>query len=86
MTNPFNCTEFANNPSADPLRRAARTINDGTIFVSEQLRWIESHDWYDSTVCNRVIVVDRFTFEGKSYSETFIWSGTFAELRDWAGY
>ena len=87
--NPFAIvTDFADNPRPPPdaLRRAAESIDLGTIFVPSQLRWIESHDWYDGTVCNRVIVTDSYTYKGQSYSERIIWGGTFAELRAWAGY
>jgi hypothetical protein len=86
IINPFEAATFANNPPADPLRKAARSIDQGTLFAPAQLHWIESHDWFDSMVCNRVVVVDHFTYEGRSYCEKIIWGGTFAELRNWAGY
>jgi hypothetical protein len=88
QTNPFEAANvtFANNPPADPLRRAAEALCFAARLTPSQLNWAKSHDWFDSIVDAALIVTDRFTYEGHSYEERIIWAGTFAELRDWAGY
>jgi hypothetical protein len=71
----------------DPLRRAAESLSLATRLTYAQITWAQNHDWYDSaTTDGALIVVDRFTYKGRHYCERVIWGGTFAELRDWAGY
>lgn len=76
-----------NNPPADPLRKAARSSHTATRLTAQQVRFAASHDWFVSATAEGIIVVrDLFTFEDKAFEEAFIWGGTFAELRNWAGY
>jgi hypothetical protein len=74
-------------PPPDPLRRAAESIELGTKMTAPQTEWARHHDWFvQATPDGVVIVVDHFTYKDHAYSERIIWGGTFAELRDWAGY
>lgn len=87
MSNPFTAVTFADNPPFDPLRRAAEALCFASKLTPSQLTWARSHDWCDQvTPCGALIVTDRFSYKGQDYEERIIWAGTFAELRDWAGY
>ncbi len=90
MTNqatPFSAVTFAANPPADPLRKAARSLEFATELSPSQFLWASQHDWFVAGVAGRKIIVrDSFTWNSASYSEQLIWGGTFAELRIWAGY
>lgn len=87
MTNPFNGAELLDCPPPDPLRKAAESISFATTFTRDQIAWARSHDWFAEALPDgTLIVTDRFTYKGRSFEERIIWGGTFAELRDWAGY
>lgn len=87
QANPFCAVAFAANPPADPLRKAARSLDFATELSPQQFLWASQHDWFVAGIAgHKIIVRDSFTYSGKSYSEELIWGGTFAELRLWAGY
>lgn len=71
---------------SDPCHRGAQSIALASRLTAEQLRWASKHDWFDSVVRGALIVVDRFSYKGRSYEQRFVWGGTFQELWDWAGY
>jgi hypothetical protein len=37
---------FAANPPADPLRKAAHSIDSGTKLTDRQVAWAAQHDWF----------------------------------------
>jgi hypothetical protein len=87
MSNPFAGAQLLDCPPPDPLRKAAESLSLAAKLKPLQLGWARSHDWFDSvTPCGALIVIDRFTYKGRSYEERIIWGGTFFELADWAGY
>jgi hypothetical protein len=87
MCNPFADVPILDCPPPDPLRRAAESISFATKFTPQQMAWARSHDWFAEALPDgTLIVTDSFTYKGRTYSERIMWGGTFAELRDWAGY
>jgi hypothetical protein len=87
QTSPFSAVTFADNPPADPLRKAAQSLEFATVLLPGQAAWASRHDWYVAGIApGKIIVRDSFTWNGRSYSQELIWGGTFAELRLWAGY
>jgi hypothetical protein len=62
-------------------------IAAATQFTPNQIAWIKSHDWFcHEGVDGSIAVYERITFRG-TFSETVkLWTGSFRELRDWAGY
>lgn len=61
------------------------------MLTDRQIGWALSHDWAVAQQTNQdeshsLIVVDRYTLDGKDYSTEMEWTGTFQQLRDWAGY
>jgi hypothetical protein len=87
QANPFCAVTFAANPPADPLRKAARSLEFATELSPQQFLWASQHEWFVAAVgVRKIIVRDSFTWNGMSYSDELIWGGTFAELRLWAGY
>lgn len=92
QANPFSAVTFAANPPADPLRKAARSLEFATELSPSQFLWASQHDWFVAGIAQganetgKIIVRDSFIWNGRSYSEELIWGGTFAELRIWAGY
>ena len=84
---PFADAPLLDAPPPDPLRRAAESITFATTFSRQEIEWARSHDWFGEELPDgSIIVVDNFTYKGRAYSERIMWGGTFAELRDWAGY
>jgi hypothetical protein len=56
-------------------------------LTARQIEWAKSHDWFVGMLGDCVEVADRFTVNGGPQQEELIrWTGTFAELRNWAGY
>lgn len=84
---PFADVPLLDVPPPDPLRKAAESVTFATTFSRQEIAWARSHDWFGEELPDgSIIVVDSFTYKGRSYSERIMWGGTFAELRDWAGY
>ena len=57
-------------------------------LTSSQVTWAKAHDWfvsYDPTT-GVLTVADIYVQNGQPHSETVAWSGSFKELRVWAGY
>lgn len=56
-------------------------------MTEQQIKWAASHDWF---VCDKgdgsIIVRDAYTLRGEYHSAEIVWTGSFSELRDWAGY
>ena len=47
-----------------------------------QVFWASQHDWYIHFDETGLYVLD---YDGATYFET-LWTGTFKQLREWAGY
>lgn len=64
------------------------TPSDGsTVLTPRQIEWAKQHDWFLGARSNDTVVVeDCYILNGTSYRTSMIWTGTFAELRGWAGY
>lgn len=57
-------------------------------MTQAQVNWAKRHDWFVADLGNgRIIVLDDYVdCEGKVHRNTIAWTGTFQELRNWAGY
>lgn len=56
-------------------------------MTSKQIEWASRHDWFVKEISDGVVVRDRVVDKAGNWSEyQFLWTGTFRELRDWAGY
>lgn len=56
-------------------------------LTPRQIAWAKSHDWFAGMIGECIEVIDRYTINGGPlHEDLIIWTGTFAELRDWAGY
>ena len=56
-------------------------------LTERQINWAKSHDWFVGMLGDCIEVVDRYTIHGGPLQEDFIrWTGTFQELRAFAGY
>jgi hypothetical protein len=56
-------------------------------LTERQIAWAKAHDWFAGMVGECIEVVDRYTLRDGSYHETMIvWTKSFAELRNFAGY
>jgi hypothetical protein len=56
------------------------------MLTPKQLKWAAEHDWCVKISDGTLIVADRSVMDGILYTKIYEWRGTFAELRDWAGY
>ena len=59
------------------------------MFTEKQIKWCKSHDWFHDVLPNgNVRVIDSCVNVNtlRSYSHVVVWNGSFAELRNWAGY
>lgn len=56
-------------------------------LTAKQITWAKSHDWFAGMIGECIEVFDRYTLRGgPSQEDLIVWTGTFSELRDWAGY
>lgn len=58
-------------------------------LTRQQVAWAKSHDWFVGDLGNGLIqIVDRWVNvkTGERGEDLIVFDGTFAELRDWAGY
>ena len=54
---------------------------------SKQIAWAASHDWFiGDNLDGTIMVRDAYTLNGKLFEQAIVWSKSFSELRDWAGY
>lgn len=57
------------------------------MFTETQMAWAAQHDWYVVQKDGMPVVVDRQYSRDSGYEEEMVfWTGSFQELREWAGY
>ena len=54
----------------------------------KQIEWAKSHDWFSHMQGDLIVVVDRWVNvkTGARGEDEIVWSKSFTELRNWAGY
>ncbi len=59
-----------------------------TKFTEKQISWAKSHDWFVSHNANgSITVMERYTIDGGPLQVDYIiFSGSFSEIKEWAGY
>jgi hypothetical protein len=57
-------------------------------LTPKQIEWAKSHDWFAGMIGDCIEVVDRWVNVNtkESGEDLIIWTKSFRELRDWAGY
>lgn len=57
------------------------------MLTQNQIRWASQHDWFVADLGDGQIQVrDGWTLDGELFEQVLSWTGTFTELRAWAGY
>lgn len=59
------------------------------MLTATQIRWASEHDWFERDNGDGTILVwDRWVnlVTGEAHHQLKAFEGTFAELREWAGY
>lgn len=69
------------------------TLSPSNQLSDGQKAWAKAHDWYVGIqpVTGCIVVADRYTkrhADGSvtSHEDVLAWTGSYAALRDWAGY
>lgn len=54
----------------------------------QQIEWAKSHDWFSHMQGEQIVVVERWmnVKTGERGEDEIVWTKSFRELRDWAGY
>lgn len=58
-------------------------------LTDNQIAWAASHDWFfgaHNTINGAIYIADRYTLDGYYREQVLVFTGTFTELRAWAGY
>ena len=57
------------------------------MLTEKQIKWASQHDWFiESGADGTILVKDSYVLDSVLYEPILKWTGTFAELRAWAGY
>jgi hypothetical protein len=58
-----------------------------TNFTEKQISWAKSHDWFVSqNEDGTLTLTESYSFNGKLHTDIVTFSGSFSELKEWAGY
>lgn len=57
-------------------------------LTAQQIRWAQSHDWFSRMCGDCIVIVERWVNVTTSErgDDEIVWTKSFSDLRDWAGY